>query len=240
MHDPMSVAFQIPNPFARHYNPEARKIGDPFAGAWSRRPPLITVWHIDPESDGTDSSCQHADEAHGWTERAEKQARDMAAWSETDHGERYFTAPSVPHVVRLDGGREELVFDAVSPGDALGLTLAAFRTIAWQLEQRELSLRHLRAAIDLGSFLDTAQLFAPSKRGEDRVATFRHLIRAYLRVDRPWWRNWRLHLWHWRVQVHPLQDLLRWWRERREPDPVEVVAGRAEQPRSDAPAEGSA
>lgn len=228
MHDPMTVAFDIPNPFARHRDPAARKAGDPFRGRWSNRPTLITVWHVDPETDGTDSSCQHADERHGWTERAEKQAREMASWSETDFSERYFTAPGLPSVVTMPGGRAPLVFDAVSPGDALALTVAAFHTIAWQMEGRELSARHLRAAMRLGSFLDTARWFAPSKKGEDRVVTFRFLIRAYLRVDRPWWRNWRLHFWHWRIQIHPLQDLRRWWRGVRGGEPVELPAGRAE------------
>lgn len=33
-------------------------------------------------------------------------------------------------------------------------------------------------------------------------------------LDQMWWFNkalaWRLHFWHWRVQIHPLQNLKRW------------------------------
>jgi hypothetical protein len=50
MHDPKTVAFEIKNPFVKrdkgHY-----------------RPTLITIWHVDPEKDGTDDSC-------GWMTRS--------------------------------------------------------------------------------------------------------------------------------------------------------------------------
>lgn len=26
----------------------------------------------------------------------------------------------------------------------------------------------------------------------------------------PTWRGWRFHFWHWKIQVHPLQNLKRW------------------------------
>ena len=44
MHDPMTQAFQI--------NQFWRKAND-----WGYKPPLITVWHVDPERDGSDDSC---------------------------------------------------------------------------------------------------------------------------------------------------------------------------------------
>jgi hypothetical protein len=53
MHDPMTVAFEIKNPFSwyvsqldgkRYYNT------------------LFTIWHVDPEKDGTDDSCDWS----GW------------------------------------------------------------------------------------------------------------------------------------------------------------------------------
>lgn len=41
MHDPMTVAFEIKYPWkTRGY-----------------REPLVTIWHVDPETDGTDDSC---------------------------------------------------------------------------------------------------------------------------------------------------------------------------------------
>jgi hypothetical protein len=46
MHDPMTVAFDIPNPFARRWGE-----------SWFSRPALVTIWHVDPEADGSDDSC---------------------------------------------------------------------------------------------------------------------------------------------------------------------------------------
>jgi hypothetical protein len=51
MHDPLSLAFQVPNPFARRY---------PWARRWGERPPLLAVWHKDPEVCGEDDSCRLA------------------------------------------------------------------------------------------------------------------------------------------------------------------------------------
>lgn len=44
MHDPMTQAFQI--------NQFWRKAND-----WGYKPPLITIWHVDPERGGSDDSC---------------------------------------------------------------------------------------------------------------------------------------------------------------------------------------
>src|SRR5438270_11469354 len=47
MHDPMTVAFEIRSPIKRKSN------------LWPKgyRKSLITIWHVDPETDGTDDSC---------------------------------------------------------------------------------------------------------------------------------------------------------------------------------------
>lgn len=44
MHDPMTVAHEI------YLGPKKKKNGH-------YRSPLITIWHVDPETDGTDDSC---------------------------------------------------------------------------------------------------------------------------------------------------------------------------------------
>lgn len=42
----MTIIAKIPNPFGR-------RIGS----KWYNRSPLITIWHVDPQKDGTDDSC---------------------------------------------------------------------------------------------------------------------------------------------------------------------------------------
>lgn len=49
MHDPMSVQFEIRRPWPKRVNWSTRK--------WYF-PALVTVWHVDPEADGTDDSCR--------------------------------------------------------------------------------------------------------------------------------------------------------------------------------------
>lgn len=54
MHDPMTVAFDVKSPFRE--KPSAM---------WPKgyRNTIATIWHVDPERDGTDDSC-------GWFKRA--------------------------------------------------------------------------------------------------------------------------------------------------------------------------
>jgi hypothetical protein len=52
MHDPMTVAFEIRYPWKK-YGPEAR---NEFERNY--RESFITIWHVDPEKDGSDDSCR--------------------------------------------------------------------------------------------------------------------------------------------------------------------------------------
>lgn len=233
MYDPMTVAFQIPNPFARHYDPEARKRGDRFHGAWSRRAPLLVIWHKDSERHRNGCRGDHTCDWHGsywrWNDRAEKQAKDMASWSNSGHGVRYFDHPELPRVLLLpndfseNAPRENVVFHEVGQGDALALTLAAFRTIAWQLDRKDLKGRSLRDALTMGSSSDACQWFAPTLSTEERVGRFRGLVRAYLMSTRPWWRHPRWHFWHWRIQVPAWKRFVRWLKRTRAEETAEMV-----------------
>lgn len=49
MHDPMTVAHEIRRPW-----PDKKSKLDPN---WKYYPSLVTIWHVDPETDGTDDSC---------------------------------------------------------------------------------------------------------------------------------------------------------------------------------------
>lgn len=50
MHDPMTVAFDIRSPFGKKNELMKDK-------SYRYHAPIITIWHVDPESDGTDDSC---------------------------------------------------------------------------------------------------------------------------------------------------------------------------------------
>ncbi len=53
MHDPRTVAFEIPRPWPQRTR---EGIERQLYGRW-HWPTLITVWHVDPERDGSDDSC---------------------------------------------------------------------------------------------------------------------------------------------------------------------------------------
>lgn len=54
MHDPMTVAFEIINPiYTLHYL--WKKIVK--REQWTYLPTILTIWHVDPETDYTDDSC---------------------------------------------------------------------------------------------------------------------------------------------------------------------------------------
>jgi hypothetical protein len=69
MHDPWTVAHEIKAPWKKRYGKN-----DPA----TYHPALVTVWHVDPETDGTDDSC-------GWfsvhlTKPEQAHIREIVDW----------------------------------------------------------------------------------------------------------------------------------------------------------------
>lgn len=117
MYDPMTVAFEIKSPFRKPSKYHSK-------GYW--RPALITIWHVDPEKDGTDNSCDWFGSRWIWTRKA--------GWLPADQD----------------------WFDGLS-SEGQGIV----RVMVARTRQR------------------------------------------------PWYKHPKYHIQHWRVQIHPLQDLKR-------------------------------
>jgi hypothetical protein len=84
MHDPMTVAFEIKWPF-----PAKKTWGN--GAIYRDYKTLVTIWHVDPESDGTDDSC-------GWpsprlTDRERKIIDDLVEWEKLHP---YYSSPYMP------------------------------------------------------------------------------------------------------------------------------------------------
>jgi hypothetical protein len=194
MHHPMTVAFEINRPWRE----KPWREGEP-----GYRPAMITIWHVDPEADGTDDSC-------GWfapkaTDAERKLAMELAN-EEANPVLRYFFNPHRPVT-------KDLKYDLhyALPGDTVALCYAAIRTIAWRLDRREMDLKLTTLALDLGSMShDNFQHVFGSYKPAQRVDAFLLLIRAYRRVTRPWYHHPRWHIRHWQIQVQSLQALKRW------------------------------
>ena len=132
MHDPMTVAFEIRYPW--HDKPTK---------TWPKgyRHSFITIWHKDPETDGTDDSCDWS--GRKFPERQAAQLKDMVT----------------------------------NPND----------NVQWFFEGtgfNEYDMKHAVFVI---------------------AANVRRII-----APRPWYRHPRWHVWHWHIQVHPVQHFKRW------------------------------
>lgn len=192
MHDPMTVAFDIKNPFVR---------GD-------YKPSLITVWHVDPERDGSDDSCDWFGGKRGMPEGVLADIRRVFAFEGRD-----------------DGSMSWFGCDKYSP-DLIGVGLAMFRIAAnnhfghWSKAADKFLRNNLfdilffidNSCDSINSELRRADAASGRERQEilDRLA---YVVYAWiLRRNRPWWKHPRWHVWHWRIQFHPWQNLKRrWW-----------------------------
>lgn len=132
MHDPLTVALEIKRPW-----PIPRK--EQLLATHKYYPPIITIWHVDPEKDGSDDSCD---------------------W----FGHKKKLSPE-----------EREVFDCL-----------------WNLE----------------TILDNKPHFPDSREHKE----FQPLKQAIWKLKKR--KGWRIHprwhVWHWRIQIHPIQEFKRW------------------------------
>ncbi len=217
MHDPMTVAFDIKYPWFRDKPwPKGVEKWDDLTEsqrrgrtrAWRRgyRDTFITIWHVDPESDGTDDSC-------GWSfsklgSKEKKVVKEMVDWeSKVPY---YFSCLSYVHNPKYQ-------YLAVSPGDCLSLCISGIAEVAWKLDERRMDRGLLDLAIRLAtSPVDNLQSsFAAEGKDSYQIenakrGAFRALVRCYISERRRWWQHPRWHFRHWKFQIHPLQDFKRW------------------------------
>jgi len=199
MHDPHILTFQIKSPFfRRRVLPNGRK--------YREHNTLVSVWHVDPETDGSDDSC-------GWSapklsDRDKKIINEIVDW---DNQFNWFTSPFIPSVVvdpKYDYHQQQI-------GDALGHVASAWQMIAWRRDRRRrLTTAEWWEVVSLATN-PTDNLRASLVDNEQSLeAQARHFVwcvmRDYLRFHRPWWKHPRWHFWHWELQIHPLQNLKRW------------------------------
>lgn len=185
MHDPMTVAHEI-------------TIGQRT---------LITIWHVDPETDGTDDSC-------GWfqphlTEQDLTQVEKMVKW---DLEFPFYTSQRTVDMAVDDPKYPNLHRQLV--GDCLGYVAEAWQRVAWYKGRRHLTAAEWWTVVNLGTNpYDNLRDFLadPDERPEERARRFLFCVmRQYLRHHRPWWRHPRWHIHHWQFQVHFMQALKRW------------------------------
>lgn len=202
MHDPMTQAFRITQFWRRK-------------SKWGYRPDFITIWHVDPETDGSDDSC-------GWSRP--KLSKDQKSRINSIAGDE----AREPYYLAWPAKKIE------SPTEHESLLRQAFLIVGKVFSREHLCKPPIRPVTFAEASLWAAQLagntidnfrsslaFLPgyhSNRQDDNehdrtycAERFFYAIGAYiLRERRPWYRHPRWHVWHWHIQIHPLQAFKRW------------------------------
>jgi hypothetical protein len=209
MHDPSTVAFEIRYPWRKY----GRKGRNDFEKSY--RESFITIWHVDPELDGSDDSC-------GWSRprfskdqksRIESIARDEARepWYQSFCGRNINSPTEAETLLRqallLVGrvfSKQHICKPTIKP-------VTFGEASQWACDLLCSPVDNLRGGL---SFLPGYHSNREEDRESDREYTaerFFSCIAGYvLRERRPWYKHPRWHIWHWSVQIHPLQTFKRW------------------------------
>lgn len=218
MHDPLTVAFRIPNFFVRK-------------DSHGYRPSLITIWHRDPCR--TKGRHVRSDDSCGWFMRAghgDSKVLDKIVkrfefdWDRTFKSDEshniyfrgYFTPDGDPHL-SVQGIVLNLFF--IAAGVVFEIDGRSNWKKARRWMQRNLFDILLFAENPTDSLFDgitrtfeigCGEKHTPKKR-EERIHSMAACIYGWiLRETRPWYKHPRWHVWHWELQIHPLQTLKRW------------------------------
>jgi hypothetical protein len=193
MHDPKSVAFEIPNIFIKK-------------DKWGFRPRLITIWHCDPEKDGSDDSCG-----------------------------RFIRQRHIdPEIIKKVRSEFEFNFkhnywfkeDGTPQFSVMGTVLEMYSTAAWIIfthqngkpdrkRHRKFMRKYLYDILHFGenptdSLSDSILQTYGVENPEHRINSFVSCIVADIfRKERKWYQDPKWHVHHWEIQFHPFQDLKR-------------------------------
>ncbi len=196
MHDPMSVAFEI-------------RLGSKYKRDGNYRSPLITIWHNDPEKDGTDDSCGHFI-------RPRHANQDMLKKIQSEFAFNY------KHNYWFDKEGKQ-VFSTI------GTLMLMYECAAWQhfnhsRKKKDAFMRKHCASIihfaenpvDCGGDNITGKFYLSTNSdllSEDRFSGMAGMIYAdILRKERKWYQHPKWHIHHWSLQIHPWQQLKkRFW-----------------------------
>lgn len=203
MFDPSTQAFEIKYPWIAH------RWTTPSGHVHKYRAAFITIWHEDPCRGGgprPDDSC-------GWSrprietaerEKFEKIGLEMYStiFNKQDAEARKADYVSVCY--------EPTCYDAI---------YWSWRRIAhemrpnsrWQfgvnLTAKELEEIYSLSANPIDNFRFRMREIVDAATFAD---FFLRIFSCYKRFHRPWFKHPRWHIWHWRVQIHPWQQLRRW------------------------------
>lgn len=215
MHSPETVAFEI------YLGKKQKKNG-------RYKSPLITIWHNDPEKDGTDDSC-------GWFIRErhlpKKIVDDIAKefeteWDRTFTGEGGYTYncgwfnPEGENILSVRGIVLNMYLYAakIALNPNGNIEPSKMWDKAWKFVNKHYAQIMYFAENNRDSIRDT--IVRKFQRGynveytkEKRFEMIRNcasiIASDVMRKNRKWYQHPRWHINHWTIQFHPLQNLKR-------------------------------
>jgi len=197
MHDPMTVAFAIKRPWPGRY-PDGNRY-------W---PTLVTIWHVDPEKGGSDDSC-------GWSHPRlsdfQRSRLQSLAWNEARD----------PYYLKRSGRKwagtrheAEAMYRGLILCVARAIDVEVRYDFAAALAARAIHFPDCTDAADMFCFEPGYHTNFKKDMKDEREQYFMGIVcsiaRGILAANRPWYRHPRWHLWHWKIQIHSLQNFKRW------------------------------
>jgi len=194
MHDPQSVAFEI------YLGRKKKKNGD-------YRNPLLTIWHCDPETDGTDDSCgrfirsRHIDKTILEKVQKEFEFNFKHNYWFNDGGYPKFSTTGV--VIEMYTKASWIIFMHQNGGEP-----NRKRHTKFMKEHLYEIMRFAENPTDCIGDSVTMKFGVEDK--EYRIKNFVSIIVADIfRKERKWYQNPKWHIHHWKLQFHPIQNIKR-------------------------------
>lgn len=199
MHDPETVAFDIKRPW-----PVRR--GHPFMGSNWYWPTLVTIWHVDPETDGSDDSC-------GWSrpKLTKEQLGRMDFLAGCEARDPWFLEDRSKHPLNAASAEVKLCGAILAVASSLRVRVSVYEASTWASRLLNNPVDNLRSSLCfLPGWHTNSHEDTEDGRRDCALDLFCCLARFILRQNRPWYRHPRWHVRHWKIQIQPVQAFKRW------------------------------
>jgi hypothetical protein len=156
---------------------------DPMTVAFSGK--YVTVWHIDPESDGSDDSC-------GWSRPRIGKERLAKLKSEAEFERQFFFGKKYATLNLNTASCYEVIY-------------AIWAIIRWRFYRKQVTAAEIKEISDLASSpTDNLRhlVYEAKHDAEEFVRLWYCIYRAQARHHRKWYQHPKWHIRHWRIQIH--------------------------------------
>lgn len=181
----MTVAHEIKSPIKR----KSKVFKDGY------RDTLVTIWHVDPESDGSDDSC-------GWFSPKLTKKEIETIKKEMTY--------EIKFLFDVDENNGQLI--PKYPPQAI--VYFVFKAVAWRLFKKRITNKHLLEIYDvtLNPFDNFSDLYNGKYpvKADDFIRQCYFIARCFKRIERPWWKHPRWHLHHWRINISIVSQVWRY------------------------------